>query len=148
MDFGYINTEKIEIKVKTEHGEKVCKVPLLKSIDGFTILKSCPLSMGRFDEEKLNNMDEAEEIQIRKTEHQIMKKLLMDYFPEDWEVILDRMPYFDFLAMLNVLMSGEKDRTEDEVIADYGKNSPQHLLWIATHPFAKDEKERKTTEKK
>lgn len=149
MDFGYINTEDIEIKVITEHGEKICKVPLLKAIDGFTILKSCPLSMGRIDDERLNNMSEEEETTIRKTEHQIMKKILLNYFPKDWEVILDRMPYFDFLALLNVLMAGEKDRTEEEVIKDYGKNSPQHLLWIATHPFeASNDKKEETGGKK
>ena len=146
MDFGYINTDDIEIKVKTEHGEKSASVSLLKSIDGFTILKLCPLSMGRFDDEKLNNLSEKEEMEIRKTEHQTMKEILMKYFPEDWEIILDRMPYFDFLSMLNVLMSGEKDRTEDEVVADYGKNSPQHLLWIATHPGT--EKKTKKNKKK
>lgn len=134
MDFGYINIEEIDIKVKTEHGEMKCKVPLLKSIDGFEILKLCPLSMGRYSEEKLNNMSESEDIKIRKEEHQIMKKILLPYFPSDWEKVMDRMPYFDFLAMLNILMSGEKERTEDEVIKDYGKNSPQHMLWMATHP--------------
>jgi len=143
MDFGYINIEDVEVKVKVENETKTAKIPLMKSIDGFTILKLCPLSMGGFSNEKLMNLTEKQETEIRKTEHQIMKDIVKNYFPPDWEIILDRLPYFDFLSLLDVLLLGEKLRTEEEVIKDFGVNSPQYILWKATHPEIEEKKKKK-----
>ena len=141
MDFGYINIEKLTVRATVEDGPIECKVDLLPMVDGFNILRLCPLSMGSMSDNDIEKLSKEEEIKIRKEEHNIMLNIIIPLFPDNFIPIIKRLPYADFLSLVSQLMSGEKDRTEEEVISDYGKNSPQHLLWIITHPEAKKSKE-------
>ena len=154
MDFGYINIEKLEVSATIESGKKKCEVDLLSMIDGFNLIRNCPLSLGQIPADKLDKMTEREQAEIRKREHEYMLKMIEPYFPDDWKKILRRIPYFDFLGLVMRMLSGEKDRTEAEVVEEYGKNSPQHLFWLATHPEDKsnskddDDKKEVVPEKK
>ena len=130
MDLGYITTKGIEVSAIVNREKKVFELGLINTPDGFEILQRCPLSFGQFSENEMNELGKEAEIELRKKEHLIIVNMIKKYSPEDFHKILDRVPYFDTLELLQKMMSGEDEISEETVIEDYGKDSPQYKLWL------------------
>ena len=129
MDLGYINTSTVEVKATVNGEKKTFELGLLSTPDGFETIQKCPLSFGQLSEREVENLGKDNEIQLRKEEHLFIIDTIKKYASDDFYPILERVPYFDCIELLQKLMSGEDVIDEKTVIEDYGKNSPQHKLW-------------------
>jgi len=145
-DLGYINVADITFKAVTEDGPVEVSVPLLSTPDGFEILRRCPLSFGQLGKSQIEALGEEKEIELRREEHRWLLAKIERGFPESFRPVLARVPYFSFLRMVDLLLRGERERTEAEIVRDYGKDSAQHVLWRLTHANAEPEPAEKKTE--